>query len=164
MKTHVKLAAARQFGEVELVSTLSSAELRHIQRLAKSGDYVRLHKGVYVVNAGSEGIQAVVRKNWQKIAGTIVPGGVVSHASGMTSGVQGDNTITLSHPTQFGKPVELPGLTLVLLRGAGKPGCTGPEEPGSCSKIWDALARTRRAPLQSKNDSYPSWVLRAKRR
>ena len=158
MKTHVKLAAARQFGEVELVSTLSSAELRHIQRLAKSGDYVRLHKGVYVVNAGSEGIQAVVRKNWQKIAGTIVPGGVVSHASGMTSGVQGDNSITLSHPTQFGKPVELPGLTLVLLRGAGP--LPGDFPLGQTGLYWSGRTRQLLENLgrASKNKAGPTAV------
>lgn len=37
----------------------------------------------------------------------------------MTSGVQSDGRLTLSHPSQYRKTIKLPGLSLVLLRGPG---------------------------------------------
>lgn len=48
-----------------------------------------------------------------------MPGGVVSHVSAMTSGVQQNGILTLSHPSQYRKTIELPGLRLILLRGPG---------------------------------------------
>lgn len=120
MKTHTNLVVPRHLEQVQFASTLSEAGLRSIQRLVKTGAYIRIHKGVYVANTGSpDDINAIVRQNWQKIAGAIVPGGVVSHISSMTSGIQTNNTVTLTHPTQFGNTIQLPGLQLIVLRGAG---------------------------------------------
>lgn len=120
MTTSPKIAAARQSLDLAIASSLSAAELRRIQRLVTSGTYARIHKGVYIaVGSDPADVEFTVRKNWQRIAGTIVPGGVVSHISGMTSGIQADNTVTLTHPTNFAKKIKLPGLELVLFRGAG---------------------------------------------
>ena len=96
---------------------MTSAQVRRVQRQAASGMLHRIHKGIYAA-AGTD-VELVVRRNWQRIAGAIAPGSVVSHASAMTGGPLPDRTVTLSHPTLFGKKVALPGLTLQLLRGPG---------------------------------------------
>lgn len=120
MKNPHNVAISRQFEALEFSARLSSAELRRLQRLVQGGLYAKVHKGVYVATGtGSESVELTIRQNWQRVAGAIVPGGVVSHLSGMTSGLQGEGLLTLSHPTQFGSTIALPGLTLVLLRGAG---------------------------------------------
>ncbi len=120
MHSTSNLATTRHVPDVVVAAGLSNTELRRVQRLVKAGSYERLHKGVYAVKGASKEDQAsTVRKGWQRIAGAIVPGGVVSHISAITSGIQADGTVTLTHPTNFGKTVRLPGLQLVLLRGPG---------------------------------------------
>ncbi len=121
MKTPAALAAKRQPLEEVLISALMEPSARRtLQRRAKAGTVERIHPGIYIqAENASTGLDLIVRRNWQRIAGTIVPGGVVSHASAMSSGLQADNTLMLSHPTLFGKKIALPGLTLVLLRGPG---------------------------------------------
>lgn len=81
---------------------------------------MRLRPGIYV-SAGltPEETELIVRQNWQRIAGAVAPGGVVSYISAMTKGLQDDHTVTIAHPTIHGKKVQLPGLTIVLLRGPG---------------------------------------------
>lgn len=114
-------AASRQSApELILAALLSSADLRALQRRTKDGEVQRIHPGVYLAcSNNAQEIEGCVRRNWQYIAGALVPGGVVSHLSAMTSGVQPDGSLTLSHPTQNRKTIVLPGLRLVLLRGPG---------------------------------------------
>jgi len=107
-------------GDIALSATLSPADVRKLQRLAKAGQMVRLRPGVYVTSGLTPEETALhVQQSWQRIAGTVAPGGVVSHISAMTMGLQDDNTVTISHPTIHGKKISLPGLTIVLLRGPG---------------------------------------------
>src|ERR1035437_8036592 len=114
-----KLAAIRQTDELWVAANLSDAEARKLQRQAKAGALKRIYKGVYVLAGPAEEVEAVVRRHWQRIAGTAVPGGVVSHISAMGSGLLPDNTVTLSHPTLFARKIKLPGLVLELVRGLG---------------------------------------------
>lgn len=60
-----------------------------------------------------------MRQHWQKLVGTVVPGGVVSCISALTSGIQNDGTVTVSHPAIYGKKVDWPGLRIVEVRGPG---------------------------------------------
>jgi hypothetical protein len=118
-----KIAVTRQSpfaSDVVLTASLSPGDLRKLQRLAKSGSMQRLRPGIFVA-AGltPKEIELYIRQNWQRIAGTVAPGGVVSHISAMTKGIQDDNTVTISHPTINGKKIALPGLMIVLLRGPG---------------------------------------------
>ena len=114
-----KLAGKRQGEDVFLVAGLSSAEARKVQRQAGTGELRRIAKGVYVRNGDESEIELLVRQRWQRIAGALVPGGVVSHMSAMLGKLNADHSVVLSHPTLFGKKIALPGLTLVLLRGPG---------------------------------------------
>ena len=106
--------------DIVLSATLSSADVRKLQRLAKAGQMQRLRPGIYIsAGLSDEEIAFHVQRNWQRIAGAVAPGGVVSYISAMTKGIQDDTSVTISHPTIFGKKVSFPGLTIVLLRGPG---------------------------------------------
>ena len=118
-----KIAVPRHFqlpGDIAFSAALSPAGVRKLQRLAKAGQITRLRPGIYIkAGLSPEECVALVQQHWQRIAGTVVPGGVVSHVSAMTKGLLDDHSVTLSHPTIHGKKIAFPGLTLVLLRGPG---------------------------------------------
>lgn len=133
------LAAPRQNEELFVAATGSAADARKLQRQAQAGELVRIGRGVYVASGTAEEVKLRVRKNWQSIAGILVPGGVVSHISAMTSGVTANDTVTLSHPTQFGRAIQLPGLALTLLRGPGP--LPGDMPLGSTGLHWASRPR-----------------------
>jgi Fic/DOC family len=114
-----KIASKRQDESVFLVGGLSSAEARKVQRLALAGKLLRIASGVYVRNGEASAVELLVRQHWQRIAGALVPGGVVSHISAMLGKINADHSVVISHPTVFGKKIVLPSLTLVLVRGPG---------------------------------------------
>ena len=64
-------------------------------------------------------LAALVRRHWAKVAGAVVPGGVVSHISAMKGGVLPSGELVLSHPASFNRKVRLPGLVLRVVRGPG---------------------------------------------
>lgn len=134
-----RLAPIRQTDELLVAASLSPAEARKLQRQAKAGALQRIYKGVYVPAGPAEEVEAVVRRQWQRIAGTVVPGAVVSHISAMGAGLLPDNTVTLSHPTLFARKVELPGVTFVLLRGPGP--LPGDLPVGNSGLHWAGRAR-----------------------
>lgn len=105
--------------ELFFASSLSAAAARNLQRQAAAGGLIRVYKGVYAPPASDEELAAVVRRNWQRVAGVAVPGGVVSHFSAMKGGVLPSGELTLSHPTVFNKKVVLPGLSIKVVRGPG---------------------------------------------
>lgn len=123
-----------------MVATLSPTEGRALQRRAKAGEVQRLHAGVYLVCGPThDEMQACVQRNWQRIAGAIVPGGVISHISAMTTGLLSDGRLTLSHPTMYRKTVVLPGLILVLIHGPGP--LAGDMPLGSTGLYWASRPR-----------------------
>lgn len=78
-----------------------------------------MHKGIYAHPVSEDELAALVRRNWQRVAGLVIPGGVVSHFSAMKGGILPNGEVTLSHPTVFNKKVVLPGVTLRVVRGPG---------------------------------------------
>jgi hypothetical protein len=115
----VSLAAKRQTQEV-LFTPDSPAVARHLQRRAAAGELLRLSSGVYILNGPPEEVEARVARNWQALAGRLVPGAVVSHLSAFTRGLTEGRYVTLSHPTRFNRVIKLPGVELVLLKGPGQ--------------------------------------------
>lgn len=105
--------------ELIFTAALPAAEARAVQRQAAAGAVLRVCKGVYAPRMSDEELAATVRRNWQRVAGMIVPGGVVSHISAMRGGVLPSGEVTLSHPTIFNKKVPLPGLVVRVVRGPG---------------------------------------------
>lgn len=106
--------------DIVLSAALSRADAKRIERLTKAGQLKRLRPGMYVNAALTDPeTELVVRRNWQRIAGAMAPGGVVSHISAMTSGLQAGHLVTISHPTINHKTVRVPGLAIMLLPGPG---------------------------------------------
>ena len=141
MNSTPSFAVSRQSQQdVILGALLSPAETRALQRRAKAGEVQRLHPGVYLVcGPTSEEICACVQRNWQHVARAIVPGGVISHISAMTTGALSDGRLTLSHPTMYRRTITLPCLSLILMQGPGP--LSGDMPLGSTGLHWASRAR-----------------------
>lgn len=105
--------------ELFLAAALPEADVRRLQRQHEAGTLVRVYKGVYATQTTAEELELLVRRNWQRVAGVVVPGGVVSHISAMRGGLVAPDRLIISHPTAFNKKVRLPGLTIRVVRGPG---------------------------------------------
>lgn len=103
--------------EVFITRGASDAEARAIQRRAKEGELAPLAEGIYTTEKNPESQAALVRRNWARILGSLVPEAVVSYRSAFAGGITPDNTLFLSHPTRYNKTIELPGLTAYLVKG-----------------------------------------------
>jgi hypothetical protein len=110
-------AVARQ-DEIFITRGAPDPEARAIQRRARDGDLARITEGVYCREKHPEAQAPIVRRNWQRILGALVRGGVVSHRSALAGGiVKDENVVFLSHPTRYNKKIRLPGLTAILVKG-----------------------------------------------
>jgi hypothetical protein len=106
---------------LQIAPTNDPAVARRLQRAAKSGDLVRVAERIYVRNGSPEEITFRVRSNWQKIAGALYPGAVVSHLSAFRGGITQAGLLTLSHPTIYNRTRVLAGaLTVVLMKGPAR--------------------------------------------
>lgn len=111
--------AARRQPTAEVFFAGDDAALsRQLQRRAKAGELQRIAAGVYTLSGSDEDVRARVHRHWQRIAGHLVPQAVVSHISAFTRGLTEAGYVTLSHPTRYNRTIELPGVELVLLKGA----------------------------------------------
>ena len=108
--------AIQRHDEVLITRGTKDAEARGIQRRAAEGELVRLAGGVYVAEKARKAQEAIVRRNWARIFGAVVPGGVVSHRSALSGGIK-DGLLVLSHPSRYNKKIELPGVTAYLVKG-----------------------------------------------
>ena len=97
--------------------SLPPSETRKLQRQAEAGTLVRVCKGVYAPPLAPDALAALVRRNWARVVGLVVPGGVVSHVSAFRGGILASGELVLSHPASFNRKVQLPGLVLRVLRG-----------------------------------------------
>lgn len=116
-------ATARQPTDEVFFAGDDGAWSRHLQRRTKAGELHRIAAGVYTLAGSDDEVGARVRRNWQQLAGHIVPRAVVSHVSAFTRGLTEAGYVTLSHPTRYNRTVRLPGVDLVLLKGP-------PPQPG----------------------------------
>lgn len=114
-----QLASTRQ-EEVLITRGASLADARAIQRKAKEGLLSRVADGVYVNTKDRRAQSVIVRRNWSRILGAVVPGGVVSYRSALAGGITPDNFLVLSHPTRYNKKFELPGLSVYVVRGPSR--------------------------------------------
>jgi hypothetical protein len=113
------VAAARQGAGDVFFAGDDASFARRLQRRAKAGELVRVAPGVYVGAGTDEEVRASVRRQWQVLAGHLVPQAVVSHISAFTRGLTPQGYVTLSHPTRYNRTIHLPGVDLVLLKGPG---------------------------------------------
>lgn len=105
--------------ELIFSAQLSSTAARKVQRQAAAGVLSRVCRGVYAAKQSEDELKALVRRNWQRVAGVVVPGGVVSHISAMRGGLLPSGEVILSHPASFNRKVLLPGLTIKVVQGPG---------------------------------------------
>ena len=112
------LAPPRQPPAEVFFASDDAAQARRLQRRAKDGELQRIAHGVYALAGSKEDVVARVRRHWQILAGHLVPAAVVSHISALTRGLTPDGYVSLSHPTRFNRTIKLPGVDLVLLKGA----------------------------------------------
>ena len=94
-------------------------EARTIQRRAKAGELARIAEGVYLAERDPEAQAAIVRRNWGRILAALVPGAVISHRSAYHGGLSADGSIYLSHPSNYNRKIELPGVRAILVKGPG---------------------------------------------
>jgi len=126
--------------EIVLSASLSRAEAKRLERLTKAGKMKRLRPGIYANGAlTDEEVELVVRRNWQRISGAVALGGVVSHISAITNGLQDGNFVTISHPASYRKTISLPGLDIILLAGPGPLPFDSPL--GNTGLYWAGRAR-----------------------
>lgn len=111
-----KIASPRP-EEIFITRGASDAEARAVQRRAKEGELIPLTEGVYTKEKNPEAQAAIVRRNWARILGSLVPEAVVSYRSAFSGGITPNSTLFLSHPTRYNKTIELPGLTAYLVKG-----------------------------------------------
>jgi len=112
-------AAASRQDEVFITRGAPDNEARTIQRRAKAGELTRIAEGVYLAQDDTEAQKAIARRNWARILAALVPGGVVSHRSAYHGGLSADGTLYLSHPTNYNRKIELPGVRAILVKGPG---------------------------------------------
>ena len=112
-------AAPRHGDDVLITRATSGAAARAVQRRARAGELVRVAEGVYLREKDPESQAAVVRRNWARILGALVPGAVVSYRSAFTGGPSAEGVVFLTHPTNFNRSIRLPGLRAVLVKGPG---------------------------------------------
>lgn len=112
--------AASRHDELLITRGSPGNEARAIQRLAKAGGLTRIAEGIYLAERDPEAQKAIVRRNWIRILAALVPGAVISHRSAYQGGLSADSgSIYLSHPTNYNRKIELPGVQAVLVKGAG---------------------------------------------
>jgi len=111
--------AAPPADELLFASAMSRTEARKLQRQAEGGALRRVVRGVYAPVVPDDELASLVRRNWQKVVGVVVPGGVVSHISAMKGGPSPAAEVIVSHPTAFNRKVVLPGLRIRVVRGPG---------------------------------------------
>lgn len=132
-------AATRQTSAEVFFAGEDAALSRQLQRRAKAGELQRIAAGVYTLAGSGEDVRARVRRHWQQLAGHLVPQAVVSHISAFTRGLTEAGYVTLSHPTRYNRTIRLPGVDLVLLRGA--PPQPGDLPLGSTGLYWASRHR-----------------------
>lgn len=134
--------------------TGNEGEDRRVRRAYAAGKVQRLAQGVYV-EGDDEPVEALVLRNWTKIAASLVPDGVVTDRSGMeaqpwrdrSSGTpKGDAILFMSAPRSRAT-LKLPGLTINVRQGVGPVvddiPYLGTHLAGEARKLLDNLAPSR---------------------
>ena len=111
----------RRQDEVFITRRAPAHDARAIQRRAQAGGLFRVAEGIYLSERDPAAQKAIIRRNWIHILAALVPGAVVSHRSAYFGGLSPDDgTIYLSHPSNYNRKIELPGIRAVLLKGPGR--------------------------------------------
>jgi hypothetical protein len=98
----------------------TAATSRAVRRAVANGEARKIAGRLYTRNT-SEPLEAVARRNWQRIAGLLFPGAVVVDRSAFEAMPSEDGSVFLDAGPDYAarRPVRLPGLTLRPRRGPG---------------------------------------------
>ena len=99
-----------------LFGSANPAESKRIQQLVRKGLAYKIAPRVYTTNL-ADNTQAIVKRNWFRIIAHLYPGAVLSHRSALECKPTPSGHIFITHA--YTKTVELPGLTIHLLKGRG---------------------------------------------
>jgi hypothetical protein len=104
-------------------ASADSTESKKISRWVKSGMLRKMLPRVYTSNF-EDSDETIVRRNLYPILGGLYPDAVLSHRTALEAGPTASNEIFLTYP--YKRTVELPGITVRLLKG---PGALGDDMP-----------------------------------
>ncbi|MDP1972040.1 MAG: hypothetical protein Q8J87_03640, partial [Sediminibacterium sp.] len=99
-----------------LFGSANPAESKRIQQLVRKGLAYKIAPRVYTTNL-ADNTHAIVKRNWFRIIAHLYPGAVLSHRSALECKPTPSGHIFVTHG--YTKMVELPGLTIHLLKGRG---------------------------------------------
>jgi hypothetical protein len=102
--------------------TGDDAEDRRLRRRYEAGELQRIINGVYL-EPGAEPADMIIRRNWYRLVGKLVPGAVVTDRSGLeTRPVQhaaGGPYVIYVWAGRSRSVIELPGLSINIRKGQG---------------------------------------------
>jgi hypothetical protein len=100
-----------------LFGSANPSESKRIQQLVRKGLAYKIAPRVYTTNL-ADNTHAIVKRNWFRIIAHLYPGAVLSHRSALECKPTPTGHIFITHG--YTKMVELPGLTIHLLKGRGR--------------------------------------------
>jgi hypothetical protein len=101
----------------EIVFTAGNAtQTKRVQRLADDGVLRKIYSGVYTSNLESP-LEYIIQRNWQIIAGHLLPDGVVSYSSARAGSPVGGRLYITRGKTP--RTIVLPGLVIRVIPGHG---------------------------------------------
>jgi hypothetical protein len=103
--------------ELVLTSELDPSQQRAHNRRVRAGEFQRVHPGIYSSAPPAEWSRLIARERNRVLAG-LFPGAVFGYRSAFAGGVPVDGVVHLSY--LYDRKVELPGLTVILVKAAGK--------------------------------------------
>ena len=106
-----------QTTELALTAELEPSQQRALNRRVRAGAFQRVHPGIYSSVPAAEWPRLIARERNRVLAG-LFPGAVFGYRAAFAGGVPVDGVVHLSY--LYDRKVELPGLTVVLVKAAGK--------------------------------------------
>ncbi|WP_439504860.1 Fic family protein [Sediminibacterium sp.] len=99
-----------------LFGSAQSSESKRIQQLIRKGLAYKIAPRVYTTNL-VDNTEAIVKRNWFRILSNLYPDAVLSHRSALECKPTASGHIFATY--SYTKIIELPGLTIHLLKGRG---------------------------------------------
>ena len=107
----------KQDDSLLLYAEMNSAQTRAVQRRLKAGELTLLAKGMATSRPSTEW-PALIARDRIRVLAALFPGAIYGYRSAFDGGLPTDGLVYLSHT--YPRKVELPGLTVSLLKGAAK--------------------------------------------
>ncbi len=103
--------------ELVLTSELDATQQRALNRRVRAGALQQVHAGVYSSLPPAEWPRLIARER-NRVLAALFPGAVYGYKSAFAGGVPVDGVLYLNY--RYARKVELPGLSVALIKAAGK--------------------------------------------